>query len=1645
MLVTGIADLSAQCGMFTTSLPDVELTAIGDDCSASYTVDPSPTTGPATCSTFATMVNGVALATRVQQGNPLTLNVGVNLVTLIADEDAIAGNGEDITQTTIVQVTVLPADTGIACNDGIQVSMGEGCQAIVTPDMVLEGSYCFMAYTVAVEDEDGVVTMHDASVGGAIITAPGEYVVTVSDPSGNSCWSTITAEDKVLPPVTCCGPIEVPCYQTDYRPGATTSTTTIPGSIVAPEGVAPGVSDTLSITFASASDDNTVLDLDLAIDIATNNVAGIVIEIMSPDSLYQTVADFTGLDCSQGNLDIMLDDSAIFAIDFDDCGDCPTAAYCGDYQSMGFTLPALNGEAITGEWNIIVTNNNSTEDLTINSASLFIEDEVDDICFPMIEKYTANGTLITPIWTLIDEQEYQVTFPGNDCSDVFAIYADTPTGEDCTGTYLSGFEREWTFAVDSDFVTGTTCTQQFYDLQLGLNAVVYPPDFDGVDEPIISCIDYQANPGIIDPFTGIVGYPTHIDDESLCSNFNVTYEDVTLEICGSAFKLIRKYTVIDWCTGDLAEHNQIIKVEDDFLFAAGPAASTVESNSQHDCTGDIFVDPLGQGPNGYGSQLDVLFTSCSEVSNVFVEFKTFPGAVPPCDSDFNDVTAEGFDFIPATSLGNGEWLVPDVPVGCVWVRYIVEDDCGNVVDAFTEFTVVDVNPPNPVCLEFTVVAFGADGTAKVKAESFDNGSFDNCGTVDFRAREMGSGDWIEKLEFSCDEFTCDESQMVELIIFDQMIMDGTTFEGDLDDLPEDINYSICMAEVGFQDKIKPTILSGPGSAVLACDEIIANEAELLEILNPASFNFDDNCGEVTPTLLTNVNFPLGGNECGGGSVTLTWVAEDECGNVSDDSFSASITFQTASTVSSVEFPFNDDKVKIFSCPEFDENGDPVPPTVEEVQAFAGTGVVIPTVNDLSCNTTAYSFEDQFFFNDTEDGVCLKIVRTFTLIDWCAYNNSGGSSGLFTESQVITYLEVPDPQIFAPSAVDCETDVLYDSSSNECQPFVKILLNADNDCDFLTWDVTVEDCGGDLGIQTFDSADISGFYTHGEIEVTATVSDRCGNSVTGVYTIEIPDCKPPTPYCLGEVITATLPEELTTEIWASDFELGSYDDFAEVNNCPTCPLAGEDPLEYFFLDDSGNFVPVMEFTCDDITNGIEEVISLDVYVVDPNGAPGFDRDFCTVQLVLQDNSNDICPDDLGDDNDNGIVSGRITMHDNRAISSSTVSLSSNQPEYPITDVSDATGSYDFDNLLYGFAYEVNTSKTTEILNGVSTLDILLIQRHLLSLTPFNNPYQYIAADANNSENVTAADMVAIRNVILERTNVYVNGQDSWRFVDASSTFNNPSNPFPYDETIQLVLNNDKVNQNFTAVKIGDVNNDAQAAFDGETQTEVRGVPLNLTIQSDSYEAGQEVRIDITSTNFEDILGMQFTLNNDKTVEFDRFEAGLINLTNDFAGLSHVDEGKVAVSWNTSAPIKADASDVLFTIVYTALESGTTSHILVDNSITTDEAYNNDLDVIGIELTNENGQVSEAGYSLSQNRPNPFANQTTIAFTLPSSQEASLTIFDMSGRTLQTFSGVYAKGANEINVEASDWTKSNGVFYYQLNTEGYTATKKMILTD
>jgi len=90
--------------------------------------------------------------------------------------------------------------------------------------------------------------------------------------------------------------------------------------------------------------------------------------------------------------------------------------------------------------------------------------------------------------------------------------------------------------------------------------------------------------------------------------------------------------------------------------------------------------------------------------------------------------------------------------------------------------------------------------------------------------------------------------------------------------------------------------------------------------------------------------------------------------------------------------------------------------------------------------------------------------------------------------------------------------------------------------------------------------------------------------------------------------------------------------------------------------------------------------------------------------------------------------------------------------------------------------------------------------------FRFPYQHIAADVTNNNNINLLDLTKMRRIslgIIEGQPTY----DAWKYLDATVEFSDPNNPFlDIDESsyqVNTLLTEDQ-EINFIGIKMGDIN-------------------------------------------------------------------------------------------------------------------------------------------------------------------------------------------------------------------------------------------------
>jgi len=390
----------------------------------------------------------------------------------------------------------------------------------------------------------------------------------------------------------------------------------------------------------------------------------------------------------------------------------------------------------------------------------------------------------------------------------------------------------------------------------------------------------------------------------------------------------------------------------------------------------------------------------------------------------------------------------------------------------------------------------------------------------------------------------------------------------------------------------------------------------------------------------------------------------------------------------------------------------------------------------------------------------------------------------------------------------------------------------------------------------------------------------------------------------------------------------------------------------------------------------------------------------------------------------------------------VILSNNEEEQM---KSNADGQYEFevnsetDNILSVEKEDLSTA-------GLSTMDLLLIQKSIINSEVLTDPYQIIAADVNMDQKVNTIDLILLHQRVLGIIDEFSHGE-SWIFIPENHSFTNPQDPLSegWPETMEFnEIEEDFEDQNWIAIKIGDVNGD----YFPSNQRMVRfEYPLLVSGNPGSKHTSNKFhKLDFKAGEEKSISGFQIEFSNPLNWSMDQIE-WVSNLPNSGGENLFIDQKSqsIRISWWNSEPVKLDKGTPLFSL---KLSEGLSLEDLKNNfaipqkgSLWSSELYNDHLEVFRPVLAWEDGDVLE-DFALFQNRPNPFSGQTTIPFRLPEDMKVDLEIWDESGRMIRHFEINGSEGMNHFTLDFEEGRQ--GVYYYRLKAVNWEGTKTLFTT-
>ena len=1121
-------------------------------------------------------------------------------------------------------------------------------------------------------------------------------------------------------------------------------------------------------------------------------------------------------------------------------------------------------------------------------------------------------------------------------------------------------------------------------------------DVFDINMPDDYIVEYDDDCSIFDDVSPeVTGYP----DGVFCPNIQFYYNDIVYPQCGRQRKLLRDWFVIDWCTGESRTDGQIIKIIDTTPPVVKCPDEIVYYPSNHyNCATDIILDPYGI----YDTLTQIkVIDECSMPLGVRVEYlEAIEGQVQPKNGPYMQIAMNA----------DSTFTIPRIEKN-VWVKYVYEDDCKNrstlleenpdLIDSihtsahcYFDVHIHDSEAPTAICEGFTKVQLGYDGTAWMLAESLDDHSYDPCGDIShFEIKrentscpgydEHGIYDFGPVIHFCCEDIG--DTLTVRLRVYD--------FYG---------NYSECLGLVCVASQISPQVTC-PVDVTLECGD---------------DYRDRDLIGIPTAENGCNANLIVGDDwfdltdydeYCGTGTIIRSNEVEDHYGNVLYTCYQ-NIYFDPDNDYEALDeddFEFPHD-VLLDQC-AFGNNTHPDLTGRPESNTSFG------------CSNIAITYKDDAPLYSYSNGVCYTILRRWKVVDWCRFNPH------YPELHVLNSVQEIKVKNTSVAQFNCPADIIVDADDPDCHAYVDINIGVSSYCNStlsVTYaiDLFSDNNIDDSGVGT----NASDLYPVGTHTITFTAINHCGGPPSSCsFNFVVRGTKPPTPICIAN-LSWSLGFGGNTEVWASDFDSKSE------GGCN-----GGEQLSFSFVspDDLSYPIASQYFDCADLQGGISASIPLDVYVVDENGL----YESCAVYLQLWD-SNDICPDNI---NGNMTINGKIMTESDRPVEEVMVELENMNEGGSQMGMTGVSGDYAFGNLSSYEHYMLIPYNNDNPLNGVSTLDLLMIQKHILGQEMIDSPYKLIAADIDNSGNISAIDLIELRKLIL---GIYdeLPENDSWTFVPENHDFADSSQPWDYPNYIDIVsLNDQELEKDFVAIKIGDVNDSSINNVNEGDIVEKSNNTTFISTHNQQFEAGELVSIPFVIDKSMITKGMQFTFQFDDTsLVFEGVDPGVVNVSQDNFALLNNKRGIITFSINDVDGIKLNENDILFTCYFEARKNtDIRSAVNINSSVTQAEFYTDAYEINRVEmLVRERDAVDT--FEVFQNEPNPFDGTTSIAFAIPNRQKVELTVFSANGKIVLNEVNLFDKGLNEFIINANDISAS-GILFYRIENESSSITRKMIV--
>lgn len=389
-----------------------------------------------------------------------------------------------------------------------------------------------------------------------------------------------------------------------------------------------------------------------------------------------------------------------------------------------------------------------------------------------------------------------------------------------------------------------------------------------------------------------------------------------------------------------------------------------------------------------------------------------------------------------------------------------------------------------------------------------------------------------------------------------------------------------------------------------------------------------------------------------------------------------------------------------------------------------------------------------------------------------------------------------------------------------------------------------------------------------------------------------------------------------------------------------------------------------------------------------------------------------------------ISGKVTYDNSLATPLKDVTMSLKKADNSVvTTMTDADGAYSFTGLVAG-TYQVTAAKSGPVNSGINAADALLASRN------YNDPVnvkldtvQTLAADVDNSGVVANGDALAIVKRYVGLIQHFT--KSDWTF-------------FGTKYNVEVTTAN--VVADFQGLVTGDVNKSfvpgtllKSSALDlrtaGTMNVEKKSafsVPVSVAEAMELGAISMKIAYPANLVKFDGItVADQKILVNEKD--------GVITLA--YADLT-----------NGKNPVAFKAGQILAKVNFTVLDNAKDGE-KVSLSLSEGEFVSVKGDVFKAAVSAPEVTVAQPKeFSVSPNYPNPFNPTTTIAYTLPTSGNVKIDVYNINGQLVSTL----VNGMQETGAYKAVWNATNmssGVYFYRVTFNGvnnsFTQTKSMVL--